>query len=229
MAAVDLGVPGREELSCSRRGPWPRDTCRRPPVLSICPHHACPSGVTFLKQLWPFAHLLETSLAFSTAYRRKARPHPPPPGLALRPFMRHPSSAWSSAPGPRPRPSSHTIPQELGVFPPHLCSCCSLCRKYLPLSLPWQTCSPIKSICKARSKVSWASKLPHCQCPSCPWNAPSLTHILSQNIHQIMGLTPHWTDGCSSLSPVPSTEFGDAYVNSAVEFRGLLSQSLMNE
>lgn len=45
----------------------------RPPCSLHLFNHARPSRVTFLKQLWPCAYLLETSLGFSAAFRRKAR------------------------------------------------------------------------------------------------------------------------------------------------------------
>lgn len=183
-------------------------THRRPPILSICPNLACPSGVTFPKQLWPFAYLLETSLGFSSTHRRKAR-LPPPPQTGTKTLHEGSLSSlvlssWAQTLQPHCSPrawcfslhiSAHAVPSAGNAF---------------PFPSPWQTCTPpIKSIWEAGSKVNWAGNLPRSQCPSCPWNAPSLTHILSQNIHQFMGLAPHWMEGCSSLSPVPSTEFGD--------------------
>lgn len=120
MAAVVLGVPGWEELSCSRRGPWPCDPCSENTLQASNSLHLSKSCLPFR------GDLPETALAICLPagnipwflHRpREKGPAPPPPRLALRPFMRSPSPAWSSAPGPRPRLSSHTVPQELGVLP----------------------------------------------------------------------------------------------------------------
>lgn len=206
MAAVVLSVPGWEELSYRRRGPRPCDPCPENTPQA-------PSSLHLFKSCLPFSgDLPETALAFRLPAgnipwflccpQEKGRL----PGPALWPFVRPPSPAWVQTPTLQPcrspsawcslHISAHAVPSAKNAFPsPPLPG-----KPGLLLASPSVKLAP-KSTGQATSPTARALAVLGV--------LPPLTHILSQNIHQFMGLVPHQAGECSSLSPVPSTEFGD--------------------
>lgn len=61
----------------------------------------------------------------------------------------------------------------------------------------------------APKSIRQATTHPQPPMPRQPPGWSHITHIPSLNIHQLMGLAPHWTEGGSSLSPALSTGLGD--------------------